>query len=106
MAILAAGLTRGLCRVDAFGGDPQDVGKQSVWSESSGRGQARRIASCGVDALSTLRSEDDGLLHRPESRYSALRMLSWSARQWRAAMYLVCRLLLEKKNGIMSTQRA
>jgi hypothetical protein len=56
---LASGLPRGLCRLDAFRGDPQDVGKQPVWRESSWRGQARRIASCRFDALSTLRSEDD-----------------------------------------------
>src|SRR5436305_15042402 len=43
--------------------DAQDVGKQSVWSESSWCRQAWRIASCRVDALSTLGSEDDGLLH-------------------------------------------
>src|SRR5438552_3429087 len=35
MAILASGLTRGLCRLGAFGGDPQDVGKQSVWRRRS-----------------------------------------------------------------------
>src|SRR5690349_24734229 len=56
-----------MCRVvDTLLVDQETIYKQSVWRESSWRGQARRIASCRVDALSTLRSEDDGQLYRPE----------------------------------------
>src|SRR5215831_269800 len=86
MAGLASRHPRRLCGLAALGGDPQDDNEQSVSSRAARRGQAWRCPPGWADPMPTLRSKDDGLLYRLQSRRSTLRMQAWLPRQRRAAL--------------------
>jgi DNA invertase Pin-like site-specific DNA recombinase len=67
MAGLDSGRPRGLCRLAAFGGDPEDDSGQSAWHRVSRRRQARGRSSRRSDPLPALRPEADRPLYRPRS---------------------------------------
>ena len=87
MAGASARRARGLRRLGARGGDPQDGERQRPDEPASWRAQARRCAARRPRPLPPLRAQADRPLQRREAQYSALCLPPRPARQRRAALH-------------------